>query len=908
MKQPSRPSVVGAPGKNVALSGRLYVQADPSNGAVNPCDLLIPSSTPGHAMKVTDHAKASGAILGKAMTGLNEGQGLVLVLVNVQYETSARKEHRRDGNKSLTRAWGLWAALQFMCLLVPSEPLMAQTDQMHPFDRKYFSRSPLGPEEYMKAVSAITNLQTAKGRHPLSAAVTPCGPWVAIGPFGDIQASIAVQGQVNGRISAVQTWPDAGGYYLYVGGSSGGIWRRHVPGTAWTSLGDNLPNPSVGAFVVDPGNSDNILVGTGDDSRYTGAGMFHTTDGGGMWKPVALPVTPYTFFRIFYPDPNNLTWIEAASDAGLLQTTSGPDGPWKVSLSGRITDLVIHPKDPKIQYCCRCSSGVYSTTNGGAGWDLISRDTVPSSDFGDARIALCRDAPDTLVFCYGQDHVKGVRQSSNRGVKWTDITFGTTFWDGGSIANDLALAIRPNNPHEIYIGVGDAWVLNTSNGTKWNSLSQLNQSSGQDGHHDHHQLYFSPDSGDNLLWLCNDGGVYRYSIGGSTVSWNGDPTTGLSVGQVNHEGLDASRNIRLVGLQDVGVAGSTDLGVKWDSFSCCDGGGLVITDDINPTFWFVVGTPYQSITMQPFGGAAQDISPPPNFPYYELFYDQFAGRVFTIGGDSSATFLYSHAADGSGDWAVELKLPNGQNPPFFKLAGSHLVRETLYLTRLATNCTITVLKKSGSTWQQTTSPIKPPDSDLERIVVSNQRIGESWALFSNKPQAGKILHTRDDWNTWEDISGNLTNLNLGSMETLAVSPINPNVLFLGTDLGVFESEDAGESWSSFQNGLPIVSVTGLRYVIDATHSAGSDKLVAATFGRGVYERCLSASPLVYVDPRAAGVENGTFEHPYNTLDKGLTNTPSGGAMALNGQTTYAVPRTLNKPMSIYSYAGAASFR
>jgi hypothetical protein len=71
-------------GKNVALSGRVYVQADTSNGPIKPGDLLTTSKNPGRAMKVTNHSKAQGAILGKAMTGLNEGKGMVLVLVTLQ--------------------------------------------------------------------------------------------------------------------------------------------------------------------------------------------------------------------------------------------------------------------------------------------------------------------------------------------------------------------------------------------------------------------------------------------------------------------------------------------------------------------------------------------------------------------------------------------------------------------------------------------------------------------------------------------------------------------------------------------------------------------------------------------------------------------------------------------------------
>ena len=71
-------------GQKLALSGRVYVQADASNGAIEPGDLLTTSSAPGNAMKVTDFSRAQGAILGKAMTALSEGQGIVLVLVTLQ--------------------------------------------------------------------------------------------------------------------------------------------------------------------------------------------------------------------------------------------------------------------------------------------------------------------------------------------------------------------------------------------------------------------------------------------------------------------------------------------------------------------------------------------------------------------------------------------------------------------------------------------------------------------------------------------------------------------------------------------------------------------------------------------------------------------------------------------------------
>src|SRR5262249_5536134 len=120
-------------------------------------------------------------------------------------------------------------------------------------------------------------------------------------------------------------------------------------------------------------------------------------------------------------------------------------------------------------------------------------------------------------------------------------------------------------------------------------------------------------------------------------------TTGLRIGQINLEGLDASRDIRVIGLQDNGVAATTDLGANWKSFSCCDGGGIQITEDtsaVDPTFWFCNGTPWSHNFRQKYSGEQQSTVYGSN-EQYELFYDRFRNRVFTASGDSSATYVVS---------------------------------------------------------------------------------------------------------------------------------------------------------------------------------------------------------------------------------------------------------------------------
>jgi photosystem II stability/assembly factor-like uncharacterized protein len=771
--------------------------------------------------------------------------------------------------------------------------LRAQEERKEDPERiTHFWRTALSPDDYMRA------LQTTGQIHALQKfGALGDTSWTPIGPTGNFNAT---DQNDNGRIRSIHIQTITGDYYVYVGGSSGGLWRaRGSTGPVWTSLGDNLPNPSVGDFAVNPSNTNDILVGTGDYNRYGGAGMFRTTNAGQTWAPISLPISPEAFFRINYL-PGNSNVVLAASNRGLLRSTSGPNGPWTVVLSGFVADLAIHPTTPSTQFCCRASAtgisgGIYKSTDSGQTWNFVSTG-APTNAFGIGQIAICRNTPSTLAFVYEWGNViAGIRKSTNSGTTWTDIS-GSLLNTNGQAFHALTIGIRPNNANEIYVGSVELY-RSTDGGVTWPATDHNNVHR----HDDHTQVYFSPATGDNIVWFCNDGGVYRWTIGASTSdSWNGNQSTGLRVSQVYQ--MDAQRDLRLAAMQDVGIVGSANTGTNWSPFECCDGDEVEIIDDIGSIFWYISGSfspnpPWRAF-RQTFSGAKQTVSDPFADSYRRLFFDRYRNRIYSVNADGTPFRLVSSPTTGALAWQQEIAL----NSRATHLSGNYFIGDAIYAHNYWGTDTLIVLEKTSAGWSPFYA-VLGSGRNIATVFVSTERLAESWVGLGGGIGSPKILHTTDYWRHWTDLTGSLTNV--GAVRALVVAPFNSQEIYAATDIGMFRTLNGGETWEPFQSGLPLVICTDLRYIVDRTRG-GNDKLVVSTFGRGLYECTLKRQPLVYVDLWNPGFEDGTFTHPYNTFDEGFNATPNRGMLALRGMPfpngmIYTVPATITKPLTINAY-------
>jgi photosystem II stability/assembly factor-like uncharacterized protein len=190
--------------------------------------------------------------------------------------------------------------------------------------------------------------------------------------------------------------------------------------------------------------------------------MFHTTDGGQTWTPVALPTTPGAFFRVYYL-PGNLHTLIAATDVGLFRSVNGPNGPWSPLLAGIIADLQLHPTDASIQFCARATfqggnGGIYKSTDAGLTWNRMTTTGIPPNNVGIARIAICRNQPNAMAFIYESGcNVVQVLKTADGGASWSDITGPMAGFGNNQACHAMAIAIRPDRTNEILVAANDIW-------------------------------------------------------------------------------------------------------------------------------------------------------------------------------------------------------------------------------------------------------------------------------------------------------------------------------------------------------------------------------------------------------------------------------------------------------------------
>lgn len=746
------------------------------------------------------------------------------------------------------------------------------------------------PEEYRNALEA-TGMSSAMSR-PLAGS-----GWESTGPVGGIMTD---SGQAfGGRIAALQIFDDVNGFWVYAGGSSGGLWRAHSSDGVgrWESIGDNLPNPSARAFSVDPTQIADIVVGTGDLNRFGGSGMYRTIDGGASWSQITLPIpAPAAFGRILRSPTNPDLLVACGISGGVLRSTDGGTT-WSVTLNGSVNDIIANPANFNIQYAAKDNAGAFKSTDGGATWTQMSVTLPVGVDFTHGYLAVCRDAPQNVGLFLSQGEFQ-VFRSTNSGTTWSNIT-GTLgqpnegSWHMAEFGHTGAIAFRPTDPNEIYIGARGP-QRTTNNGATWDDVFAT--------HADITQLHFNSESGDNVLWICCDGGILTKTIGGGSQGWNGDAATGLRCFQIDR--LDSKRSIRAIGTQDNGAHYTTNAGATWLFSGGGDAWDCEIVNDLAMEIWHadgVYGAPDPGIIVhRRRAGSFTDTNNTAE-GMDGLFYNRYLNWMYSIGDDD---LIYGCNLAGSPlAWVAEGQVPadfaTGRTP-----TGSYVNGMTMY-SNTSSGPKIAIADRSAGHWIVSTHDFGGSGA-VASIYPSTENAGEVWVTMrrSNVFQP-LIYHSRDFGGSWTDVTGNLSSLK--TVRCIVNKPFEPHHLFAGTDIGVFESFDGGGSWLPLQSGLPIAPCTDMRYVVDPDHG-GSDKLVVATYGRGIYECYVFSYPIVYVHKDTpSSTEDGTYDHPYDTFTEGSVHLPAGGSLALYGDTYSTGPTTLTTPMTLRAYGGAARF-
>ncbi|HVH76541.1 MAG TPA: hypothetical protein VM755_16615 [Stellaceae bacterium] len=659
----------------------------------------------------------------------------------------------------------------------------------------------------------------------------PTGAWTSIGPMPIENAQTIPATAVSGRVNAIAINP-SNPSIVYIGAADGGVWKTKDGGTHWSPLTDGQCSLAMGALAIDPVKPSIVYAGTGEENfsldSYYGCGVLRSTDGGRSWTQLGAStfVTASggaTISRLLI-DPRTAgsttrTTLLVASDSGVYRSIdSGAD--WQKTLPGTATDAVRDPSAPATVYAALGNifgdpaNGVYKSLDGGQTWTQLGSG-LPKTNVGRISLAI---APSSHLRLYAAvqnastSALHGLFRSTDGGAHWTKLLKSVAAC-AKQCWYDMYLEVDPRNANTLYFGGTDLYK-STDGGRNFTDLGGYVATQHGDGiHPDQHTLAFDP-SNPKLVYIGNDGGVFKSPDGGSTwTSLNQNLTLtqfepGLS------ETPDGAKV--LGGTQDNGTNLYTG-SIAWTQVLGGDGGFTAI-DFTTPTTFY--GENFDiSPHLSTDGGASWTSIAAGIQGIHSLFYTPFVmspsnSQSLYLGTD----FLNKTTNEGS-SWTAIGQTPDGSNISAIAEAQSN--PSVVYYGTDAGDVEVTI--DGGTNWTAIESGL--PLLYVTHIAVNPTNPQNAFVTFSGFG-SGHVWETTNGGGNWSDISGNLPDI---PVNVILLDPSAPTTnLLVGTDLGVFETTNGGASWSPFQTGLPNVVVEDLLF--DPTTGV----LLAATHGRGVY--------------------------------------------------------------------------
>ncbi|MEK6301786.1 MAG: glycosyl hydrolase [Acidobacteriota bacterium] len=680
----------------------------------------------------------------------------------------------------------------------------------------------------------------------------------------------------GGRIIAIAVDPNDFSRY-FVGVASGGVWKTTNAGITWAPVFDNESSYSIGTVVLDPKNPLTVWVGTGENNSQRsvsyGDGVYRSDDGGKTWKNTGLKASERIGRIAIDPRTSDHVYIAAqgplwgpGGDRGLFKTTDGGKS-WKsvlsISENTGVTDVVIDPENPDTLYAASYQrrrhvwtlinggpeSAIYKSTDSGATWNKLKAG-LPNVDMG--RIGLAVSPVDTNVVyatIEAADRKGGIYRSTDRGGSWerrNPFEAGSMYY--AQITTD------PKDVDRIYV-MNVFLQVSDDGGRTMRPLGEKSK------HVDNHAIWIDPVNTNHYRVGC-DGGLYEsYDRGANWRFFSNMP-----IGQFYDVTTDNSTPFYNVygGLQDNYSLGgpsrtrSVSGIVNSDWFVTQGGDGFrtqVDPEDPNTIYselQYGVIVRYDKRTgermgIQPSPARGEDalrfnwdspfiISPHSHTRLYfaadKLFRSDDRGDTWRpISGQLSRGIDRNKLPVMGKIWGPDAIAKHQSTDPFGNssaLAESPKKDGLIYVG--TDDGLIQVTEDAGKNWRKIESfPGVPDMTYVSRISASQHDVNTVYAAFENHKRSDfgpYLLKSTDRGGSWTSIKGNLPANH--PVLAFAEDHVNPNLLFAGTEFGVFFTIDGGQKWVQLKGGMPTISVRDL-----AIQKREND-LVVGTFGRSVY--------------------------------------------------------------------------
>lgn len=687
---------------------------------------------------------------------------------------------------------------------------------------------------------------------------------------------------MSGRISDIVIHPDNENVWFVTVGS-GGVWKTENSGTTWTSLFDGQKSYSIGCIALDPENANTIWVGTGENNggRHIayGDGLYKSADGGKTWNNMGLEKSEHISKIIVHPENPAIVWVAAqgplwskGGERGLYKTTDGGKT-WNRKLGDDewvgATDLLIDPRNPDILYAAtwqrqRTVAGymgggpgtaIYKSEDGGENWRELKSGLPTSQNMGKIGLAISPQQPDIIYAAIELDRRSGgVYRSSDRGESWSKMSDAVAGGTGPHYYQELYAS--PHQFDKIFL-VNNVTLISEDGGKNFDRLNVKTK------HVDDHAIAFKQSDPNYILFGC-DGGLYETFD--NTKTWKF--IDNLPVSQFYKIAVDDAEPYYFV------YGGTQDNNTQ---------GGPSRTDNVHGirnSDWFVVL----------FGDGHQPATEPgnPNIVYAQwqqgnlVRHDRKTGEIVYIQpqaryGEKTERFNWDapilvsphkpsriyHASqrvwksdDRGNSWepiSEDLtrnikrvsttffgKEQKWDNPwdiyamsnfsTITSLSESPIKEGLIYAG--TDDGLIQVTENGGESWRKiefSKIPGLPTMAFVNDIKADLFDENTVYAVFDNHKEgdyAPYLYKSIDKGKTWKRTNSGIDNRTL--LWRIVQDHEDKNLLFLGTEYGVYFSNDQGENWSKLNGGLPTISVRDL-----AIQKREND-LVAGTFGRGIY--------------------------------------------------------------------------
>jgi photosystem II stability/assembly factor-like uncharacterized protein len=689
---------------------------------------------------------------------------------------------------------------------------------------------------------------------------------------------------MSGRVAALAAVKESGRFTVYIGAASGGVWKSVNGGTTFKPMFDKQPVQSIGAIAIDPSAPKTIWVGTGEswtrNSVSIGDGIYKSTDAGDSWTNMGLKESERIAKILIDPKDGNTVYAcvpgklwSDSDDRGVYKTTDGGKSWTKIlkgpNLSTGCSMMSMSSHDSKVLFAgmwdfrrkgwtfrsggenptAPSGSGLFMTADGGATWtdlDEKSAKGLPPKPWGRIAVTQAPSNPNVVYALIESPH-SALYRSDDGGKTWQQRDASQYMvWRPFYFAN---LIVDPKNENKVYKPDGPL-IMSNDGGKSFSFISG-------GAHGDFHDIWIDPDNTEHVI-AGDDGGVW-YSYDSGNTWWKGN---NLPISQFYHVSVDMEDPYHVYGgLQDNSnwIGDSAYPGGITNSRWECLGGGdgfWAFQDSSDPSYAYVESQGGEIVRVNLKTLESRDIKPRPNYGEGKLRLNWNAamhqspnepGTVYIgaqflfrtrdhgqtwerISPDLTTNDPEKQKQEESGGVTVDNSEAE-MHTSIYSISESPRDGQTIWVGTDDGNVQIT--RDGGKTWTNVVGnvPNLPRFSWVSWVEASRFDAATAYAVFDRHtfgdmdPYAYK---TTDYGKTWTPIVAKGSGVR-GYAHVIKEDTVSPDLLFLGTEFGLWISLDGGKQWAQYKgNEFPNVAVRDI--VVQPRQS----DLVLATHGRGIW--------------------------------------------------------------------------